>query len=96
MLMLERNNRRRKELVCLLVYNLVVETRNIQIKKKPPKTPPQNSRLFRAYILIDVCLQDKEGAKDLVADSISQVKASGRTEPSKGSPEWGREVSCIP
>lgn len=94
MLMLERNNRRRKKLFCLLVYNLVVETRNIQ--KNPPKTPPHNSRLFRAYILTDVCLQDKEGAKALVADYISQVKASGRTEPSKGSPEWGREVSCIP
>lgn len=87
MLMLERNNRRRKKLSCLLVYNLVVETRNIQIKKSPPKSH-KTSRLFGAYILSDVCLQNKEEAGPLVAGYMRWVKASGRTKPLKESPEW--------
>lgn len=94
MLMLERNNRRRKKLSCLLVYNLVVETRNIQIKK--PLKPHKTSRLFGAYILSDVCLQNKEEAEALVAAYMSWVTASGRTEPLKESPEWGTDISCIP
>lgn len=91
MLMLERNNRRRKKLSCLLVYNLVVETRNIQIKKTPPKSH-KTSRLFGAYILSDVCLQNKEEAGPLVAAYTRWVKASGRTEPLKESPEWVQKL----
>lgn len=85
--MLERNSERRKKLSCLLVYNLVVETRNIQVKKKNTPQTPQNSRLFRAYILSAVCLQNKEEAEALVAGHMSRVKASEWTEPLKGSPE---------
>lgn len=92
MLMLERNNRRRKKLSCLLVYNLVVETRNIQIKKKTPPIPHKTSRLFGAYILSDVCLQNKEEAGPLVAGYMRWVKASGRTEPLKESPEWVQKL----
>lgn len=94
MLMLERNNRRGKK-SCLLAYNLVIETRNIQIKKTPPK-PHKISRLFGAYILSDVCLQNKEEAEALVAACMSWVTASGRTEPLKESPEWGTDISCVP
>lgn len=91
MLMLERNNRRRKKLSCLLVYNLVVETRNIQIKNTPPK-PHKTSRLFGAYILSDVCLQNKEETGPLVAGYMRWVKASGRTEPLKERPEWVQKL----
>lgn len=71
--MLERNNRRRKKLSCCLVYNLVVEIRNIQTNKQKTKKK-QTLRTFEAYSLSDVCLQNREEARALVAGYMSQLK----------------------
>lgn len=83
----------KQKLSCPLVYNLVVEIRNIQTTTT--KTKNQTLRLFGACILSDVCLQSMEEAKALVAGYRSQLKTSGRREPLKGSPYWSREVSAF-
>lgn len=59
----------KKKLSCPLVYNLVVEIRNKQTKPKK-----QSLRTFEAYILSDVCLQNRDEAKALVAGYMSQLK----------------------
>lgn len=72
-----------------MVYNLVVEIRNKQTKPKK-----QTLRTFEAYILSDVSLQNRRG-KGFGGWLHESVKALGRTEPLKGSPELGREVSAF-
>lgn len=90
MLMPERNNRRRKKLSYLLVYNLVVEIKK-PYKQKTQKLDPKI--IWSLHSVRCVPSEHRRGTGWWLLHE--SVKAPGRTEPLKGSPEWGREVSAF-